>query len=101
MKYLIAFTCILFALPASADRFYEIRQQWNTCAACHGARGEGSIGPSLYDKSADEIITKLTLYKNGEIVGPQSQMMWPQAMQLTDGQIGTIGVFVQEGFPKE
>jgi hypothetical protein len=27
--------------------------------------------------------------------------MWPQAMQLTDGQIGTIGVFVQEGFPQE
>ena len=52
-------------------------------------------------QSADDIITKLTLYKNGEIVGPQSQMMWPQAMNLTDGQIGTIGVFVQEGFPRE
>jgi len=25
--------------------------------------------------------------------------MWPQAKTLTDGQIGTIGVFVQEGFP--
>ena len=101
MKYLIALTCIFLALPASADRFYEIRQQWQTCQACHGARGEGGVGPSLYDKSADEVITKLTLYKNGEIVGPQSQMMWSQAMNLTDGQIGTFGVFVQEGFPKE
>ena len=101
MKYLIVLASVLFAFPASADRFYDIRQQWVACSACHGDRGQGGIGPTLYDKSADEIIEKLTLYKNGEVVGPQSPMMWPQAMNLTDGQIETIGVFVQEGFPNE
>lgn len=101
MKYLLALCMALFACSANADRFYDIRGAWVACSACHGDRGQGGIGPTLYDKSADEIIEKLTLYKNGEVVGPQSPMMWPQAMNLTDGQIGTIGVFVQEGFPNE
>jgi hypothetical protein len=33
--------------------------------------------------------------------GPQAAMMIPWAQSLTEGQIGTIGVFVQEGFPTQ
>ena len=47
-----------------------------------------------------DIIDKLMAYKRGETVGAQSALMWPQAKGLTDGQIGVIGVFVQEGFPE-
>lgn len=101
MKYLIAACMVLFACSANADRFYDIRDEWVACAACHGQRGEGGIGPALYALSADEIIDKLMLYRNNEVIGPQSAMMWPQAAQLDDGEIGTIGVFVQEGFPNE
>ena len=88
-------------LAAADDRFSDIRSLWTGCAACHGAQGQGGIGPMLAGQSADDIISKLTTYKNNGTIGPQSAMMWAQAAQLTDGQIGTIGVFVQEGFPSQ
>ena len=90
-----------FANTATAeDRFYDIRDKWVQCAACHGPEGQGGIGPTLAGRSADNIIDKLLTYKRGETVGAQSLLMWPQAQGLTDGQIGLIGVFVQEGFPE-
>ena len=101
MKKLVV-TAVLLGLTSTAmaeDRFVDIRQAWATCVACHGAKGEGNLGPRLNNQSADDIISKLIAYKKGETVGPQSMLMWPVARNLTDGQIGTIGVFVQEGMP--
>ena len=101
MKKLIAIAFDLTSFESVAqDRFEDIRQPWIACAACHGAQGQGGIGPKLAGQSADDIISKLLTYKRGEMVGPKSAMMYPQAKQLSDGQIGTLGVFVQEGFPK-
>jgi cytochrome c553 len=103
-KLIIAMTLVLSANAAAEDNldsFKDIRQVWNTCAACHGPKGQGGIGPKLQGQSADDIITKLLAYKAGETVGPQSMMMWPTAKSLTDGQIGTIGVYIQQGFPNE
>jgi len=89
-----------FRVASVDDRFADIRGKWVQCAACHGPQGQGGIGPALAGQSADDIISKLMAYKRGETVGAQSMMMWPQAKGLTDGQIGMIGVFVQEGFPE-
>jgi cytochrome c553 len=89
-----------FRVASVDDRFADIRGKWVQCAACHGPQGQGGIGPTLAGQSADDIINKLMAYKRGETVGAQSMMMWPQAKGLTDGQIGMIGVFVQEGFPE-
>ncbi len=103
MKKLIA-TAVLLGLTATAtaeDRFADIRQAWTGCQACHGAQGQGNLGPQLNNQSADDIIAKLMAYKKGETIGPQSMLMWPTAKGLTDGQIGTIGVFIQEGMPKQ
>ena len=59
------------------------------------SKGSG-FGPQLARQSADDIIAKLTAYKNGEVVGSQSSID-VTAQALTDGsQIGTIGVLVQE-----
>ena len=102
MKKLIAIAFALTSFEAVAeDRFEDIRKPWVACAACHHAKGLGGIGPALAGQSADDIINKLLAYKRGETIGPQSGLMWPQAKALTDGQIGTIGVFVQEGFPAQ
>jgi cytochrome c553 len=105
MKYLMLVAALLVTNTANAednlDSFKDIRQVWNTCAACHGPQGQGGLGPKLQGQSADDIITKLLAYKAGEIVGPQSAMMWPTAKNLTDGQIGTIGVYIQQGMPNE
>lgn len=92
---------MLIASPAFADdRFEDIRKPWKQCVACHGPEGQGGIGPALVGQSADDIINKLLHYKMGHPIGPQSALMYPVAQSLTDGQIGTFGVFVQEGFPE-
>ena len=102
MRILVAVTIALTSTIAWADdRFQDIRKPWVQCAACHGAKGQGGIGPTLAGQSANEIISKLLHYKQGHAIGPQSAMMYPVAKSLTDGQIGTIGVFVQEGFPEK
>jgi cytochrome c553 len=102
MKYLIVIAALLMANTANAeDRFAPIRQTMNTCAACHGPQGQGGIGPKLQGQSADEIISKLLAYKNKEVVGPQSAMMWPTAGMLTEGEIGMIGVYIAQGYPNE
>ena len=100
-KFIVAMTLVLSAKAVAEDRFASIRPTMNTCAACHGPQGQGGIGPKLQGQTADEIISKLLAYKAGEQLGPQSMMMWPTAKQLTEGQIGAIGVYISQGYPNE
>jgi len=67
---------------------------YNGCVACHGAAGEGGVGPKLAGQTATEIADKLTRYKNGETIGGQSALMWSQAATLSDDDITNIGAFV-------
>ena len=103
MKNILLTTALLgiTSVAMAEDRFASIRPTMNTCAACHGPQGQGGIGPKLQGQTADEIISKLLAYKAGEQVGPQSMMMWPTAKQLTEGQIGLIGVYISQGYPNE
>ena len=84
---------------AMADDFSSIRSLWAGCAACHGAQGQGGVGPMLAGQSSNDIIMKLTTYKNGGTIGPQSALMWGQAGMLSEKDIQTIGEFVKSGFP--
>ena len=86
---------------AAGDPFSDIRSLWAGCAACHGPTGGGGVGPMLAGQSSNDILTKLTTYKNNGQVGPMSQMMWGQAANLSDKEIEQISKFVQEGFPSE
>ncbi len=85
---------------AEGDPFSSIRSLWSGCAACHGADGGGGIGPMLAGQSSDDIINKLTIYKNGGQIGAQSALMWGQASMLSEQDIKTIGEFVQAGLPE-
>jgi len=100
-KFIIAVALMLSTNAVAEDRFASIRTTMNTCAACHGPQGQGGIGPKLQGQTADEIISKLLAYKNKEVVGPQSAMMWPTAGMLTEGEIGMIGVYIAQGYPNE
>ena len=100
-KFIIAMVAVLSTNAVAEDRFSSIRQTMNTCAACHGPQGQGGLGPKLQGQSADDIISKLLAYKNKEVVGPQSAMMWPTAGMLTEGEIGMIGVYISQGYPNE
>ena len=86
---------------ANADEFSSIRSLWAGCAACHGADGGGGIGPMLAGQSSDDIINKLTIYKNNGQIGAQSALMWGQAAMLSEKDIETIGNFIQAGLPGE
>tara|TARA_X000001316_G_C922297_1_gene37347 strand:+ start:2616 stop:3041 length:426 start_codon:yes stop_codon:yes gene_type:complete len=81
---------------AAEDEFSSIRSLWAGCAACHGNDGQGGIGPMLAGQSSDDIINKLTIYKNRGEIGAQSALMWGQASMLTEEEIATIGKFVQQ-----
>lgn len=102
MKKLLLATAIIASPVMADDRFEDVRGVWPTCAACHGVQGQGMRGmPALAGRDADYIISALLQYKNNEQRGPLSSLMWQQAGMLTEGQIGALGVFVQEGFPDE
>ena len=42
------------------------------CIACHGAKGEGGIGPSFKGQTSEYIASALNEYKNNIERGPQS-----------------------------
>ena len=66
-----------------------------TCAACHGAKGEGAgMFPKLAGLSADKAADLLKKYRAGETVGANTAMMAPNAKALTDANIADLGAFI-------
>ena len=86
------------ALAAGAP-FSDIRSLWAGCAACHGADGGGGIGPMLAGQSANDIVGKLTTYKNRGQIGAQSALMWGQSAMLSEKEINQIGDYIGSGMP--
>ena len=78
-----------------APEFAAGAKHYNQCASCHGANGEGGMGPQLSGQSSDMIIDKLTAYKNGETVGNMSNVMWGQASWMTAQDMKSIGDYVE------
>ena len=72
---------------AEGDAFSSIRGLWAGCAACHSNDGSGGLGPMLAGQSSNDIISKLTTYKNNGEIGSQSALLWGQAAMLTDKEI--------------
>ena len=71
------------------------KQAFIGCIACHGAGGEGGVGPALAGQSSSDIEAMLAQYKNGETRGQQSALMWSQAAQLSDGDIANIAAHIE------
>ncbi len=64
------------------------------CIACHGAKGEGGIGPSFKGSTSDYIATSLNEYKNKIERGPQSVLMYAQAAGLSDSDIKELSKYI-------
>lgn len=64
------------------------------CVACHGAKGEGGIGPLLKGRSVDYLSEALYQYKNKEERGPQSVLMYSQAAGLSDKDIKDLSKYI-------
>ena len=83
------------AADAAASPSELGQQAYAGCIACHGAQGEGGVGPSVAGQAASDISAKLVQYRNGETRGSQSALMWSQAATLDDAAIKNIAAYIQ------
>ncbi|MEM8564599.1 MAG: c-type cytochrome [Pseudomonadota bacterium] len=82
------------AMKAEASPAELGEMSYAGCAACHGAGGEGGIGPKLAGQDSSEIVDKLLRYQAGEEVGPQSNLMWGQAAILNTNDIDNLAAYI-------
>jgi len=81
--------------PAVAGDVDAGRDRYAACISCHGAGGEGmGIFPKIAGQSADYVAEKLKAYRAGEPVGPNTALMAPMAMGLSDEAIADLAVYV-------
>jgi cytochrome c553 len=70
----------------------------DTCANCHGPTAKGMASyPRLLGKDADYLADRLTTYRAGEKVGPNSMLMIPMAVDLSDDDIANLVAFLTQG----
>jgi cytochrome c553 len=66
-----------------------------TCASCHGAEGQGvATFPKLVGKTTEDVKAKLTDYRAGKTLGPQTAVMAPNAAKLTDSEIEGLATYI-------
>lgn len=78
------------ASPAELGKEYYAQ-----CIACHGAGGEGGVGPKLAGQSVEDITSKLSTYRDGGTLGSQSALMWSVAKPMSDKDIQNLAEFVE------
>lgn len=93
MKSIALASLVFLSVPAMAQDVAQGKAKYSTCVACHGAQGQGGMGPKLSGQSASAIEKKLTAYKNKQQVGPQSALMWGIAAGLTPADIKNLSAY--------
>ena len=94
MKSLALVAAMAFlSVSAQAQDSAQGKAKYASCAACHGAQGQGGVGPKLQGQKAEVIVKKLTAYKNKQQVGAQSQLMWGIAGGLTPADINNLAAY--------
>lgn len=93
MKSLVLASLVFLSMSAMAQDAVSGKIKYASCAACHGAQGQGGVGPKLVGQKSEVIVKKLTAYKNKQQVGPQSQLMWGIASGLTPADIANIAAY--------
>ena len=85
---------VLAEASVDAGGSSTISKLYASCIACHGAKGEGGIGPSFKGRKSDYISTALVQYKNKEERGAQSALMYAQAAALSDKEIKDLSEYI-------
>ena len=93
MKSLVIASVLFLSLSSHAQDAKLGQAKYVSCTACHGAQGQGGVGPRLAGQKAEEIVKKLTAYKNKQQVGSQSQLMWGIAAGLSSADIANIATY--------
>jgi len=84
MKRFIAISSML-ALSTGMLMAQDGATLFKKCAACHGANGEGKMGPSIKGKDVTDVLT------NGGKKGPHAARF----AGLSDDQIKTVAAYVK------
>jgi cytochrome c5 len=83
------------ASPAAAGDPAAGEARYGACASCHGPAGAGmGIFPKVSGQSAEYIAGRLKQYRANEMVGPNSMLMIPQAMGLSDSDIENLAAYI-------
>lgn len=98
--------CVTAAIPAvgavpagaqdlsAGETIYE-----NSCRNCHGPKAQGMASfPALAGRDEEYLVTRLTQYRAGETVGPNSALMQPNAADLTDDEIANVAAYIATTF---
>jgi cytochrome c553 len=93
-KFVFAALIATTSLNALAQDQAAGEAKFATCMACHGASGQGGVGPQLAGQEPGDIVSKLVAYRNRETLGAQSALMWPQAASLTDADIENLAAYI-------
>jgi cytochrome c5 len=69
--------------------------RYGSCAGCHGPAGQGmGIFPKIAGQSADYVAGRLKQYRANEMVGPNSMLMIPQALGLSEDDIANLAAYI-------
>lgn len=93
MKLLVIASIVFLSATAQAQDTAQGKTKYASCIACHGAQGQGGLGPKLAGQKSEDIVKKLTAYKNKQQVGPQSAMMWGFSARLSSEDIADIAAY--------
>lgn len=85
---------MIFGAASQAGDATAGQAAYGTCIGCHGAAGEGGVGPKLAGADPASTVAKLKKYKAGEQVGPMTSMMAPMAMGLSESDMENIAAYV-------
>lgn len=67
---------------------------YKSCVGCHGAKGEGLVGPRLAGKDAAVLKEKLHGYKDDKHYGPLTTMMAPSSKKLSEADIDAVVAYI-------
>jgi len=107
MKVLAFFAAVAVLVPGAAadevgtDTAATAKVYAEVCSKCHGPTGRGMASfPRLSDKDKEYLAGRLRQYRAGEMVGPNTPLMMPHAVNLTDADIDGLAAYISTAFPE-
>ena len=71
----------------------------SVCKNCHGPTAKGMASfPKLAGQPADYLAMRLEQYRAGEKVGPNTALMRPMAVELSDEDIAALANYIADTF---
>lgn len=73
----------------------------NSCATCHGANGEGGLGPKLQNKTADFIAYRIKFYQSGIDNNINFNMMKSIVENMPLDEVNSMAEYISENIKKK